>query len=462
MSSILLVDDEKNMLASLSAILKDEGYKVSLASSGEDAIKSLEQSSFDLLISDLKMGGISGLDLLNKVKSQDLAIPVILITAYATPKSAVEAIKSGAFDYIQKPFEPEEILFSIRRALSFVQMQKENLNLKKTLHEQQAINEIIGEDSSIISLRQMIQAIAPSKATVLIEGESGTGKELVAKAIHELSSQSLTGFFPVNCAAIPETLLESELFGHEKGAFTGATSLKKGKFEVAQGGTLYLDEIGDMPLQLQAKILRVLEDGKFERVGGTNSIHSDARIIAATNKDLKKAIQEGNFREDLYFRINVMNIRLPSLRERIGDIPMLVNHFIRRFNLIYSKNIQEIDHEALKILSVYHWPGNIRELRNIIERAIVLENNDIIEAKSLPAEILQKKETNSVITPFSDQINFKTAIEDYEKQLISWALKKHQNRISLSSKALGLSRHALRHYILKHFKNMPESKLLED
>lgn len=456
MHTILLVDDEKNMLISLNAILRDEGYEVEPVSSAEEALKIMEEKFFNLIISDLKMEGMSGLDLLEKVKLKNPSLPLILITAYATPKSAVEAIKSGAFDYIQKPFEPEEILFSIRRALDFFQMQKENLNLKKTLHERQALDEIIGEDPGIAAVRQMIQAVAPTQATVLIEGDSGTGKELVAKAIHELSTQSSKGFFPVNCAAIPDPLLESELFGHEKGAFTGAHTLKKGKFEAAHGGTLYLDEIGDMSLGLQAKILRVLEDGKFQRVGATESIHSDARIVAATNKDLKKAIQAGTFREDLYFRINVISIKLPPLRERITDLSFLIQNFIRRFNIIYNKNIQDVEPEALKILSTYHWPGNIRELRNIMERAVLLEKNDFIQAKSFPAELLQKNKNGAGLIPLSDEIDFKNTVEGYEKQLIQWALQKNKNRISLSAKALGLSRHSLRHYLLKYFKSSSE------
>ncbi|MBI1871223.1 MAG: sigma-54-dependent Fis family transcriptional regulator [Chlamydiae bacterium] len=457
MSAILIVDDEKNMLISLEAIFRDEGLDVFVASSGEEALQKIRSRTFDLMISDLKMSKMTGLELLEEVKRKNPTMPIILITAYATPKSAVETIKMGAFDYIAKPFDPEEIIFSVRKALEFKSIHEENLQLKGALQERKILDEIIGEDPEMVSIRELIQTVAPTQATVLVQGESGTGKEIVAKAIHELSSRSLKPFIPVNCAAIPEALLESELFGHEKGAFTGALYTKKGKFELAGGGTIYLDEIGDMPLSLQAKILRVLEDGKFERVGGTTSLmSSDSRIISATNKDLKKEITDGSFREDLYFRLNVMSIYIPPLRERGADIPKLVEHFIQKFNLSYSKNIIGVDSEVLQILGQYSWPGNIRELRNIIERAMILEKDPIIRKKSLPSELLHAEKSPSQTSIFSDTVDFKSAVETYEKGLIEWALQKYQNRVSASAKALGLSRHALRHYLLKYFKGERE------
>ncbi|MBI1883372.1 MAG: sigma-54-dependent Fis family transcriptional regulator [Chlamydiae bacterium] len=452
MPSLLIVDDEKNMLISLEAIFREEGFRVVLANSAEIALQKMEESPFDLMITDMKMSEMSGLDLLQAVKKKK-ALPVIMITAYATPKSAVEAIKAGAFDYVSKPFDPDEIIFSVRRALEFCSIQKENRELKETLQGQKALNEIIGDDSLMAAIRQMIQTVAPTQATVLIHGESGTGKELVAKAIHELSLCHDKMFIPVNCAAIPEALLESELFGHEKGSFTGALYTKKGKFEIAEGGTLYLDEIADMPLALQAKILRVLEDGKFQRVGGTDFIQTRVRIIAATHQDLKKAIQEGSFREDLYFRLNVMTLAIPPLRERISDISKLIGHFIRHFNVLYGKDIQGVHPEALKVLTEYDWPGNVRELRNIIERSIILEKGNLIRNEFLPREILHSKDLTRGKMETDGKIDFKNAVENYEKQMILWALEKNQNRVSLAAQALGLSRHALRHYLLKYFKD---------
>jgi two-component system NtrC family response regulator len=453
MNTILIVDDEKNMLISLKAILQDENYAVTACGSGEEGLKALESRKFDVLITDLKMNGMTGLELMEVAQQKYPAMPVILMTAYATPKSAVEAIKAGAFDYIPKPFDPEEIIFSIRKATEFIAIQNENIQLKESLHIQKALDDIIGDDPSMTAVRELIKSVAPTKATILLEGESGTGKELAAKAIHDLSERRGKKFVAVNCAAIPETLLESELFGHEKGSFTGAIGTKKGKFEVAEDGTLYLDEIGDMSLPLQAKILRVLEDGHFERVGSTEPLYSKARIIAATNKDLKKAIHENNFREDLYFRLNVINVLLPPLREKVGDIPILINSFIRRFNIAYNKNIRGISPQALKLMSHYSWPGNIRELKNIIERSILLAKTDLIEADTLPAEMLRKQEIPGVGVEFHGTIDFKTSVENYEKQMIQWALEKNQYRIGSSAKALGLSRHSLRHYLLKYFQD---------
>lgn len=450
-NSILIVDDEKNMLISLKAILQDENYSVVTCDSGEEGLKTLENRKFDILISDLKMNGMTGLELMGLTQRKYPSMPVILMTAYATPKSAVEAIKSGAFDYIPKPFDPEQIIFSVRKAAEFIAIQNENIQLRESLHIQKALDDIIGDDPSMGVVRDLIKSVAATKATVLVEGESGTGKELVAKAIHELSDRREKKFVAVNCAAIPETLLESELFGHEKGSFTGAINTKKGKFEIAEDGTLYLDEIGDMSLPLQAKILRVLEDGHFERVGSTESLYSKARVIAATNKELKKAIQENLFREDLYFRLNVINIHLPPLREKMGDIPILIQSFIQRFNIAYGKNVQGFSPQALKLMSHYSWPGNIRELKNIIERSVLLAKSDLIDVDTLPAEMLHKQEIPGIGVEFHGSIDFKTSVENYEKQMIQWALEKNQYRIGSSAKALGLSRHSLRHYLLKYF-----------
>lgn len=454
MTSVLVVDDEKNMLMSLKAILQDEGYRVGTSPSGEDGLVAMEAEPFEIVITDLKMSGMTGVDLLERIRHTHPHIPVILMTAYATPKSAVEAIKAGAFDYIPKPFDPEEIIFALRKAVEFISIQKENVRLRESLHAQNTIDEIVGDDPAVMEIRNLIRSVASTKATILIQGESGTGKELVAKAIHELSDRRSHNFVPVNCAAIPETLLESELFGHEKGAFTGALYTKKGKFELADGGTIYLDEVGDMSLALQAKILRVLEDGQFERIGSTNRMHSSARVLAATNKDLRKAIGEGQFREDLYFRLKVITVDLPPLRERVGDLSKLVSHFIRKFNAVYDRNIHGIHGDALKLMSLYPWPGNIRELRNVIERGVLLEKSTLLSREALPDEIRVSTPEPHDHFELAGNVDFKEAVQKFEKQLLQWALEKNRYRMSASAKTLGLTRHSLRHYLLKYFPEM--------
>ncbi|MDP3980746.1 MAG: sigma-54 dependent transcriptional regulator [Chlamydiota bacterium] len=446
---ILIVDDEKNMLITLESILSDQGYHVAVASGGAEALTMLKETQPAVVITDLKMDAVNGFMLMQRAKEMYPDLPVIMMTAYATPKSAVEAIKQGAFDYIPKPFDPEELLFSVERALNYEHMRRENIALKKTLRREQALEHIIGNEPSIVQLRNQIAAIAPTKATVLIEGESGTGKELVARAIHDLSQQKDGPFIAINCAAIPESLLESELFGHVKGAFTGAYETKIGKFEAASEGTMYLDEIGDMNIALQSKILRVLEGQEFTRVGANEPIFSQCRVIAATNKDLKEMIIKGLFREDLYFRLNVINIHLPALRDRSGDLPLLIDHFIRILNIEYSKNIEGVDVELMRILSLYHWRGNIRELKNVIERAVILSNASMITKDVFPKEMFISKNKLDA-TMAKERIDFNHAVAEFEMNLIIWALKKTQYRVGHAADELGITRHALRHYLKKY------------
>ena len=452
MAKILIVDDEKSLLKTLRLILQDENYEVEEADNPEKALKILEaESDIDVVITDARMPGMDGYTLLEKMKSKYPDMPVIMITAYATPKMAVKAIQLGANDYIPKPFDPEEMIFSVKKSIQYLQLQNENVRLRQTLEKKYSLDKIIGQNELIRQICSLIKDIAHTNTTVLIEGESGTGKELVAQAIHNESERKDSPFIAVNSAALPESLLESELFGHEKGAFTGAYQQRKGKFELAAGGTIYLDEIADMSEMVQAKILRVLQERTFERVGGVKTVSTDARVLAATNKDLRKEMREGRFREDLFYRLNVIHIKLPPLRKRADDIPVLVNHFINEFNLKFTKRVKMISDSALDILIRYNWPGNIRELRNVIERAVLLSKGTELTEKNFAEEIVT--ETHSLEIGdinIASQIDFKEAVSNFEKRLIKTALQKSSNRPGKAAKLLGISRHALRHYIQKY------------
>src|SRR6478609_6402778 len=381
---LLVVDDEKNMRLSLETIKSEEGYHYRAVDSAEEALRVLGQEEFFMVITDARLGGMSGYEFLSHVKTKHPNLPVLMITAYATPKLAVEAIKAGAIDYLAKPFAPEELLHAVGRCAERHQLLSENAALKARAGEAYRIEQLIGKSPKIEELRQLIQTVAPTNATVLILGESGTGKELIAGALHSLSKRSEGSYVRINCAAIPEMLLESELFGHEKGAFTGALRQKHGRVEEADGGTIFLDEIGDMSRPLQAKLLRFLEDGTFTRVGGNEELRVDVRLIAATNRDIIDAIRQNQFREDLFHRLNVVQFCPPPLRERGADILLLANHFLRIFNSTMAKQIERLSKMAQAQLLAHHWPGNVRELRNVIERAVILENSEEIQASSLP------------------------------------------------------------------------------
>ena len=381
---LMIVDDERNMRLCLQTVLADGGDDVLVEESAENAIKTLETREVFMIITDAHLDGMSGYEFLKLVKQRWKDIPILMITGYATPKLAVDAIRSGAIDYLPKPFAPEELIHSVKRCADTYHLIQENINLKKAQTEEFSLSHIIGKHPSMEELRNLIATVAPTDATVLILGESGTGKELIAGAIHTLSNRSKANYIRINCAAIPEALLESELFGHEKGSFTGALKRKIGRVEEADGGTIFLDEIGDMSRPLQAKLLRFLEDGTFTRVGGNEELKVNVRLVAATNRDIVESIQQGSFREDLFHRLNVVQFRPTPLRERGDDVILLAEFFLKTFNENLGKNIEGFSPEAIEKIKNHHWPGNVRELRNAVERAVILEQSQIIQPEKLP------------------------------------------------------------------------------
>jgi DNA-binding NtrC family response regulator len=442
---VLIVDDEKNMRASLQTVLSDEGYAAKAVESAEKALELLEREKFLLLISDAQLGGISGYDLLAQVRKKWPELPVLMITAYATPKLAVEAIKAGAIDYLAKPFEPEELLHAVARCGERFRLLKENASLRARTTEAADVAHIIGESPRMQELRRLIQTVAGSNATVLILGESGTGKELVAGALHSLSPRRQANYVRINCAAIPEALLESELFGHEKGAFTGAVKQKLGRVEEADGGTIFLDEIGDMSRPLQAKLLRFLEDGTFSRVGGTEELHVDVRLIAATNRDIVQAIRDNQFREDLFHRLNVVQFHPPALRERGPDVLLLADHFLKIFSTSMNKTMRRIAPAAQQKLLSHHWPGNVRELRNVVERAVILETSDEIQSRSLPDFHLETRLRKGELPLVTAGQSIDEIMSNFEKELIIHTLEQHRYNLTRTAEHLKISRHALRY-----------------
>lgn len=447
---LLVVDDEKNMRLTLETVLRDEGYDVLLADSAEAALKRLAEHEVFLIISDARLGGMSGYDFLKEVVKRHPQIPVLIITAYATPKLAVEAIKNGAVDYLAKPFEPGELLHAVSRCAERYRLLAENAALRAQAGEPYKLDHLIGEAPKVRELRQLIQTVAPTDATVLILGESGTGKELIAGALHGLSKRVSNPYVRLNCAAIPETLLESELFGYERGAFTGAHRTKRGLVEEADGGTLFLDEIGDMSRPLQAKLLRFLEDGSFTRVGSTQELRVNVRLIAATNRNIVDAIQKGDFREDLFHRLNVIQFRPSPLRERGNDILSLAQFFLRQFALRLGRTITGILPAAQSALLAHSWPGNIRELRNVMERAVILETTDQIRPSSLPdfeVESRLRKGDAPARSPASAAVggSLSEALVQFERDMILGALQRSGGNLSRAAQQLELSRHALRY-----------------
>jgi two-component system response regulator AtoC len=448
---ILVVDDEHLIRWSLEQNLKKQGYDVFAAGTGEEALKVVREESPDLMLLDIQLPGISGLEVLEKVKEGEEEIIVIMVTALGVLETAVKAMRMGAYDYINKPFNLDELAIVIRKALETSELKKEVAHLRSEQSRRYGISNLVGNSRHMKNVLTMVEKIARSDAsTVLIQGESGTGKELIAKAIHYESSRADKPFMAINCAAVPETLLESELMGHEKGAFTDAKSQKKGLFELADGGTIFLDEIGDMEPGMQAKLLRVLEERTFRRVGGTRDIQVDVRIVSATNKDLLKAIEEKTFRNDLYYRIQVIPIFLPPLRERKDDILPLAEHFIGFFNREFGKSVKGISKMAEKFLTEYNWPGNIRELKNIIERAIILENEETLLLEHLPQEIVAKA-GGAGSGPFNLRLPPEGIdIEDVERELIRQALEVSEGNQSKAAKKLNLGIDAFR-YRMKKF-----------
>ncbi len=432
---ILVADDDESLRRVMEFNLKQEGYEVKTVPDGAQALELLRKERFDLLLSDMKMPGLSGLELLMRALELDREIKVVLITAYATVSQAVEAVKLGAFDYLTKPFEKEELIVTIQKALQFKRLETENVELRSRLDGENYVKGIIGASPAIKSVLALLEKVAPTDATVLITGESGTGKEIIARAIHKRSSRSTREFVPVNCAAIPKELVESELFGHVRGAFTGAIRDKKGKFQIADGGTIFLDEIGDLGLGLQAKILRVLQERVVEPVGSEKSIPVDVRIIAATNADLRRKVSEGTFREDLFYRLNVIPMSMPPLRERKEDIPLFLAHFAGQFaqgrNIVFSPGL-------VKRLMSYDWPGNVRELENLVERMIVMGRSDSIGESSWPDD--STRSLPAADTPAKyDTLSLREA----EKDLILRALAKSGWNKSKAARLLDVPRHVL-------------------
>lgn len=431
-TKIFIVDDELVMRKSLSGWLKRDGYDVDTAASGEEAIEKLKTTRFDLLLVDIKMEGISGLDVLKHVRENDPDMAVVMITAYGSISTAIEAMKNGAYDYLLKPFDPDELGLLIEKIIEQQAQARENLFLKEQYKDRTRFESMIGQSKPMQEVFDLIRDVAPMDSTVLITGETGSGKGLAAKAIHTNSPRSEGPFVLVNCGAIPEHLMESELFGHQKGAFTDAKEMKKGRLELAHEGTLFLDEIGEISMRMQIDLLRVLEDRVFYRVGGTQPIEADFRVVAATNRNLKKAIKNETFREDLYFRLNVIAFQMPPLRERKEDIPLLAEHFLRRFSQETNKPIDKISRAATDEMMLYEWPGNVRELENAIERAVVVGKEREIRPEDLPFCRLD----DPILIP-------KTTLKDIEKAHIEKILHNNQWNIAKSSKILGIDRTTL-------------------
>jgi len=447
--SVLIVDDEVGTRESVKMILKND-YEVFLAKDAEEAFLQIKEHSPDVVLLDIILPDIDGLKVLEKVKESDPDLIVIMITATKTIKTAVEAMKLGAYDYVTKPFDIDELRLIISRSLSTQALEKEVKYLRKEIDKGFSIGNIIGKSKVMENIFKVVRQIADSKSTVLIMGESGTGKELISRAIHYNSNRKNYPFVTINCAAIPETLIESELFGHERGAFTNAIEKKLGRFEIAQHGTLFLDEIGELSLSTQAKILRFLEEKEFNRVGGSKTIKVDVRLITATNRDLNQLLKKGEFREDLYYRINVVPIVIPPLRERKEDIPMLLENFIKKFNAENNKNIKGISKEALELMMNYDWPGNVRELENLIERIIALTSNEYIQHNDLPFSLINIPKINGLKeSVLNGKVSFLEAEEEFEKGIILDALKRANYVQSHAAEMLRISRRILKYKMEK-------------
>ncbi len=452
MDTILIVDDEKNYTVILSAVLEEEGYETLTANSGHEALDILKNCDVNLVLTDMKMPSLDGMELLEKVKGKDPDLPVIMMTAYGTVEKAVEAMQKGAYNYILKPFDNESLIVYVNKAVGMYRMIKENRRLRDAVEFRYSFGNIIGKSKPMQEVFQTIRKIAPTSATVLIEGENGTGKELVAKSIHFNSPRRDNAFIAVNCAALSENLLESELFGHEKGAFTGAVAMKKGRFELADGGTLFLDEVGEISPQLQVKLLRVLQEKVFERVGGVKPISVDIRIIAATNKELKKEVDAGRFREDLFYRLNVLHIVLPPLRERSEDIRLLATHFIDKYAGERNSEVKVtgIEQDAERLFYEYEWPGNVRELENVIERAVILCPGDKIRVSDLPRTFKESADNTLHIDGVPPDATLGKTLALVEKKMIERALRLSDNVQAHAAQLLGIGKSGLNQKIKKY------------
>jgi two-component system, NtrC family, response regulator AtoC len=444
--SILIVEDEAKMRRVLELQLADEGFVAQSAPDGEIGLQMLSKQPYDLVVSDFKLPGMNGLEFLQAAKRINADMPAIIMTAYGTVESAVEAMKAGASDYVLKPFSLAELVLVIRKELQATRLKEENRSLREALGLKYKYDNIVAQSEKMQAVLRLVERVAPTNATVLIGGESGVGKDLVARAIHQHSQRASGPFIKINSTAIPETLLESELFGYEKGAFTGATTSKPGKFELADKGTLFLDEIGDIPPAIQVKLLRVLQEREFERLGGTKTLKVDVRMIAATNRDLRAALEEGTFREDLYYRLNVVAIDIPPLREHKADIPALVSFFLEKYAREMEKPVSKITPQALKLLTEFHWPGNVRELENVIQRAVTLSSAPTIDAADIqidqPTSKLSATDANHFLPPG-------VTLDQWEEDAIREALRRANGNKSQAARLLGLSRNALRYRLSK-------------
>ena len=434
--TILIVDDEESICQSLGGVLADDGYEIVTAGSGEEALRIVEEEMLSLVLLDIWLPGIDGIETLKIIKSEHPQLRVVMMSGHGTIETAVKATKLGAFDFIEKPLSLDKVLLIVKHALDITQLEEENVLLKqKVTHEY----ELTGNSESITDLKETISLVAPTNAWILIMGENGTGKELVARSIHKQSKRVNKAFVEVNCAAIPEELIESELFGHEKGAFTGATEKKRGKFDLAHEGTIFLDEVADMSMKAQAKVLRILQEKKYERVGGTKLIATDVRVLAATNKDLEKEMEEGRFRQDLFYRLNVIPLRVPPLRDRREDIPLLVKRFLKDFSLKEGEAEKTITGETLAILMRHGWPGNVRELKNIVERLIIMKVGNVIDVDDIPL-FMKKDHPPEPAIADDAQDSLREAKNAFEKQYIAGKLKEFDGNVSRTAEAIGLER----------------------
>ncbi len=442
MRKILVIDDEQNIRKMLTRVLSPEGFMVKEANNGLEALKRLQEENYSLVLLDLKMPGLNGIETLKEIRQNDLNLPVIMMSAYGSIPEAVEAMKLGALDYLIKPFDIEELKIIIKRAIKQYELEVENIYYREEEEKRFNFDEIIGKSSSINKVLEMVKSVASTPATVLITGENGTGKELIARAIHKNSLRKNSPFVVVNCVAFSPNLLESELFGHEKGSFTGAIAKRIGRFEMANGGTIFLDEIGEMDLTIQTKLLRVLQEREFERVGSSRTIKVDVRILSATNKDLKKEIEERRFREDLFYRLNVFNVDVPPLRERKEDIPLIVEHLTGKYNKILNKKVKKVSAKAMELLLDYNYPGNIRELENIIERSMIMAKDEIIDEKYF--NFISKEE----------YIEKKGTLKETEKELIIKYLIQNKGNRTKTAEILGISRRSLQNKIKEYQINL--------
>ncbi len=451
---ILIIDDEETLCYFLTESLEEKGYQSLAAHTAQEGLEVVARQQIDLVLLDLRLPDGDGLNVLYEIKKVDTELPVIVLTGHAAVESAVQAMKLGAYDYLEKPINLAELGLTVAKALESQAMRQEIQRLRTQQDREEEF--IVGDSKQMQDIMRIIERVAPSKASVLIQGESGTGKEVVAQAIHRLSPRSKKGFVPINCAAIPDTLMETELFGYEAGAFTDARRQKRGLIEMADGGTLFLDEISTLKLELQAKLLRILETESVRRVGAMKDIHVDTRVIAATNRDLREAISENSFREDLYYRLSVVVLDIPPLRERIEDIDRFVAAFVAHFNTTRATNVKGVSQEALSLMRQYEWPGNVRELRNVIERAMILCNGDEINVGDLPAEIVTKEPgmafaSNLVsIPPVASGVDMKATVADIEKRMIREALSQAEGNKSRAARLLGVSRDVLNYSIQKY------------